>query len=403
MLTGTAVGAAGLALAGGAGGLWLTRLARDGVLAVARERAARDTVLAADDRPDPARALPLVSVLVPARNEAARIGPCIESLVRLDYPRTEIIVVDDGSTDGTVHAVRQAAAGDPRVRMIEAGPLPEGWGGKNHALWRGQAAAEGEWLLFTDADTVHHPASLRLAMDRALAEGAGLLSLTGRQEAVSLAERLVQPFVFEFLARRYPLAAVNDPADPRTAANGQYLLMARPLYDAVGGHRGVKGHTLEDVALARVAKATGARILFLATPDLLRIRMYDGARALWQGWTKNLADLAGGPMAGFAEGLRFLVRGVGPALGLVLAATAVARGPGAMAVGPFLFAALGTAALLAEGRSLARLAGRPPRAAWLAPVGAAVTGTLFLWSAWRRSGRRRVVWRGRRYAAGPRG
>lgn len=388
-----------LAIASAAAGLWLVREARAAVRAVAAERTAAETML----RDGPAKvseaALPLVSVLVPARNEASRIGPCIGSLLRLDYPATEVIVVDDGSTDGTADVVREAATGDPRVRVVPAGALPAGWGGKNHALWRGQAEAKGDWLLFTDADTVHHPRSLRRAMGRMRAEGADLLSLTGRQRAVSLPERLVQPFVFEFLARRYPLAAVNDPADHRAAANGQYLLVSRPLYDAIGGHEAVRGEMLEDVALASRAKGQGARIRFLATPDLLEVRMYDGARALLEGWTKNLADLAGGTAGAAAEGLRFLVRGLLPILALSAAAVAAATDRGGLAVGLFLLGGLGLAALLAAARSLARLGVGDARVVPGAPLGAAATGLLFLRSAWRRSGGRQVVWRGRRYGA----
>ena len=391
-----------LVLASATVGLWLARLAREGFRAVAAERAG-GSALRLDDPagPLPAEA-PLVSILVPARNEAGRIGPCLESLLGLDYPRTEILVVDDGSTDGTPDVVRRTAAGDARVRLIHAPPLPDGWSGKSHALWYGQREAKGEWLLFTDADTVHHPAALRLALGRALADGASLLSLTGRQEAVSVAERLVQPFVFEFLARRYPLAAVNDPGDPRAAANGQYLLVARALYDAVGGHAALKGALLEDVALARLAKARG-RIRFLAAPDLVRVRMYDGARTLREGWSKNLADLAGGPAAAVREGVRFLLRGAGPILALAAALVAAATDRVAVAVGGCLLAALGGAAILAEGVGLARMGGHGARTAWLAPLGAVATGLLFLDSAWRRSGGRAVTWRGRRYTDPPAG
>jgi chlorobactene glucosyltransferase len=389
-----------LALVGLALALWLARAARTGLCAVARERESRTRLDPPDSSADAAAPTPSVSVLVPARNEAARIGPCVASLLALDYPLAEVLVADDGSTDGTAAVARRAAAGDGRLRVVDAGPLPEGWTGKNHALWRAQAGATGDWLLFTDADTRHAPGSLRAAVARALREGAGLLSLAGRQVALSLAERLVQPFVFEFLARRFPLAAVNDPADARAAANGQYLLLPRAVYDAIGGHAAVRGDLLEDVALARLAKARGVRVLFLAAPDLLSVRMYEGARSLGEGWTKNLADLAGGPAGALAEGARFLARGLLPPAALVAAALALAAGRGDLAVGPLVAGTAGLAAIVAEGAGLARLAGGARGAALLAPLGAAAAGSLFVRSAWRRSGGRQVDWRGRRYQAG---
>ncbi len=401
--TGLSPLAAAIALLGLAGGLWTVWRAVVGFRAVASERSAGTSLgpgRAAAAAAPPADRLPPVTILVPARNEAARIGSCLGSILRLDYPNLDVVVIDDGSTDGTSEVARRAAAGDGRLTVVQAGPLPAGWVGKNHALWQGQAAARGDWLLFTDADTLHAPASLRLAVGEALARGAGLLSLTGRQQAVSVVERLVQPLVFEFLARRFPLAAVNDPADPRAAANGQYLLVARQLYDRIGGHAAVKGDLLEDVALARLAKLAGARVVFLAAPDLVTVRMYEGAGALWEGWTKNLADLAGGPRAALAEAAALILRGVGPVAGLAAGLAALAVGRWDLAAGPLLFAAAGLPALAAEGARLARLAGTPPPTGLMAPAGAALTAALFARSAWRRSGGRQVAWRGRRYAAG---
>jgi len=238
------------------------------------------------DRAFPATALE-VSVIVPARNEEVCLGGCLQSLVAQDGVAFEIIVVDDGSTDRT----REIAEGFAGVRVISPGPLPEGWTGKNNAVLAGVKEARGEWLLFTDADTVHVAGSLARSLAEAKENGAELLSYSPEQIAVTFWEIAVLPVVFAELARQYPPSKVSDPASPVAAANGQYVLIRRDTYDAVGGHTAIADSLLEDVALARRVKSSGRTIRFRYAADAVRTRMYRNFAQLREGWTKNLALL----------------------------------------------------------------------------------------------------------------
>jgi glycosyltransferase involved in cell wall biosynthesis len=231
--------------------------------------------------------IPVVSVIVPARNEEACLGACLESLVGQSDVGFETIVVDDGSTDRT----REIAESFAGVRVVDAGPLPAGWSGKNNALTVGARQAKGEWLLFTDADTVHRPGSLARAVAEAKAQGAALLSYSPEQEVHRFWERAVMPVIFAELAGRYRPAEVSDPRSAVAAANGQYILVLRSAYEAVGGHAAIAGDLLEDVALARAVKRSGRKIFFRFGGDAVRTRMYRSFGQLREGWTKNLALL----------------------------------------------------------------------------------------------------------------
>jgi len=199
----------------------------------------------------------------------------------------EIIVVDDHSTDRT----REIAQSFPQVKVVEAGPLPEGWTGKANAVTCGAREARGAWLLFTDADTVHKPGSLGRAMLEAKQRGVDLLSYSPEQEVRGFFERSVMPVIFAELATRYKPKDVSDPNSAAAAANGQYILISREAYDAVGGHAAIAGSLLEDVELARAVKRNGRRIFFRLAADQVRTRMYRSTTQLVEGWTKNLVLL----------------------------------------------------------------------------------------------------------------
>ena len=241
---------------------------------------------------NPASGKLLVSIIVPARNEEASLGACLESLVAQPGVEKEIIVVDDGSTDRT----RQIAESYPGVRVIEPGPLTEGWIGKNNAVVAGAKIARGEWLLFTDADTVHLPGSLARSVAEAKERGASLLSYSPEQQVRGFWERAVMPVIFGELATTFRPKEVSNPKSPAAAANGQYILVKRSAYEAVGGHAAVAADLLEDVALARRVKSSGRKIFFRFGGDAVRTRMYRSFSQLREGWTKNLALLFASPL-----------------------------------------------------------------------------------------------------------
>jgi glycosyltransferase involved in cell wall biosynthesis len=234
---------------------------------------------------------PLVSVIIPARDEEASLGQCLQSLVFQAGVAFEILVVNDHSSDRTA----EVGASFPGVRVMQAGPLPQGWTGKNNAVACGTREARGEWLLFTDADTVHRPGSLARAVAEAKQNQAEMLSYSPQQIAVTFWEMAILPVVFAELARQYPPSKVSDPSSPTAAANGQFILIRRDAYEAIGGHGAVAGDILEDVALARRVKASGRKIRFRYAADAVRTRMYRNFAQLREGWTKNLALLFPGP------------------------------------------------------------------------------------------------------------
>jgi len=203
-------------------------------------------------------------------------------------------VVDDHSTDRTREIASSFSTN--QVRVIEAGPLPANWTGKNNAVTTGYRTATGEWLLFTDADTIHLPGSLARSLEEAKRQDAAMLSYSPKQIVKSFWEKAVMPVIFAELAASYRPSQVSDPKSPAAAANGQYILITREAYDAVGGHAAVAASLLEDVALARAVKQSGRKIFFRYGADAVQTRMYRSLAQLREGWTKNLALLFPDPL-----------------------------------------------------------------------------------------------------------
>jgi glycosyltransferase involved in cell wall biosynthesis len=244
---------------------------------------------------------PSISAIVPARNEEEVIASCIESLAA--QPEIgEILLVNDQSTDKTAEIIRGLMAKIPGLRLLETREVPSGWVGKNNAVFLGAKEAKSPWLLFTDADAELLPSATARALQIAQETSAALVSFSPEQITQTWYEKALIPFVYSRLAKLFSFEAVNNPSLPAAAANGQFLMIQRDAYDSIGGHASIASEILEDVALARRAKAAGYRIQFGTGRGIVRVRMYRSFGAMWQGWKKNLFLLVGGtPGAVFRE------------------------------------------------------------------------------------------------------
>ena len=242
-----------------------------------------------------------VTAIIPARNEEAVIAACVSSLA--SQPEiAEILVVNDQSTDGTATIVQSLTKRIPHLRLINAHSLPDGWVGKNHALWLGVQQAKSSWILFTDADAEHQKDSVWRALQIAHEKFAALVSFSPEQATRTWYEKALIPYIYLRLAQYYSYEKVNDPKSQVAAANGQFLMIRRDVYDAIGGHAGVAGEVLEDVALAMRTKAAGHGVWFSSGKGIVQVRMYRSFPAMWQGWKKNLYRLLGGtPWVVFRE------------------------------------------------------------------------------------------------------
>ncbi len=234
-----------------------------------------------------------ITAIVPARDEAESIEACVRSLAR--QPEiAEIFVVNDQSTDGTAEVVRRLMREIEKLQLVETKELPSGWVGKNHAVWEGAKHASSEWLLFTDADAELQSGAAARALNIAQEKGAALVSFSPEQVTETWREKALIPFVYCRLAKYFSYDAVNDPGSEAAAANGQFLMIRRSAYDAIGGHESIAGEVLEDVALAKRAKSAGYALWFGPGKGLVKVRMYRSFAAMWQGWKKNLYLLIGG-------------------------------------------------------------------------------------------------------------
>jgi chlorobactene glucosyltransferase len=227
---------------------------------------------------------PLISVLVPARNEESNIRTCLESLQKQDYPNFEIVVLDDNSEDHTAEIVREMAAEDSRVRLVSGEPLPEGWAGKPHACQQLAGHARGSWFLFVDADTNHASYMLRGVIALAHEMKTSLLSGFPRQLASSLPQKMVVPLIYFVILGWAPLWWIHRSKTPlASVAIGQFLLFSRQEYWRIGGHEVVKNRILEDIWMGIEVAKRGGRHLAVDLSSVVSCEMYPTPGAMLHG------------------------------------------------------------------------------------------------------------------------
>ncbi|MGV9214832.1 glycosyltransferase [Micromonospora sp. RB23] len=332
-----------------------------------------------------------VAVLLPLRDEATRVTPCLRALLaQRGVPGLRIVVLDDGSTDGTADVVRAVAGDDPRVTVLTGVAPPPGWLGKPHACWQlaTRADPDATALVFVDADVVLAPHAVAAAVTELRAARVTLLSPYPRIVVATAADRLVQPLLQWLWLTFLPLRAMErSPRPSLAAAGGQFLVVDRAGYTAAGGHAAVADKILEDVELARAVKRAGGRIALADGSRLATCRMYDDWPQLRDGYSKSLWASFGHPGAAAAVVAALLLLYTAPplvALGFAWTAPRVSM------------VALIAYLLGVTGRALTARAtgGRWWPDALAHPVSVVVLGWLTLRSYHLRK-RRRLTWRGR--------
>ena len=283
--------------------------------------------------PDPLKVdPPKVTILIPAKDEGERIRACVESALGQDYPNFDVVAIDDRSTDNTGAVMDEIAAGHPRLKVFHNTVAPPpGWTGKNNALHQGQKHADGGWLLFVDSDVVLERDVLSSSVEMLLRKGFDMFSLLPRLESHSTWEGLLVPLCAGAASSIYLVPLTNKHEMTSAAfANGQYLMVSRRAYDAIGGHETVRDRFCEDVEIARLLKAQGWKPRVALGKQWCSVRMYNSLGNIFKGWSRIFyAGRAGSPWpilaglfalvfcsfsayAGFAYGLWRYLHPVGP-------------------------------------------------------------------------------------------
>ncbi len=363
---------------------------------------------------------PLISVLIPARNEENNIRRCVEAVLAQDYPNFEVLVLDDRSTDATpailveltkhesrlprwrrasgiAHGRHDAA----RLVVLFGAELPAGWAGKPHALHQAAQSATGQWLCFLDADTFLEPNALSATLAMAEQTGADLYTMMTTQVMGTFWEKAVLPLVLTALSVGFSPRKVNDSRKRDAVANGQFILIKRSVYDAIGGHAAIKNQIVEDKAISEQVKWNGYRLILANGHTLAKTRMYTSLSSLWEGWTKNiylgLKDSPGmlllGVFGAFLALMSTLFMPLWPLFGL----SWYFNGGGTAAMLVFVEALLVWAVLLVARAKVARKMGISGWYALSTPLGAGVFAAMMFTSAWKILSGQGVSWKGRRY------
>jgi hypothetical protein len=342
---------------------------------------------------------PLLSIVVPARDEERNVEGCVRSLAAQRGVEVEVIVVDDGSTDATPAILARLQTEFPALTVVAAGPLPPGWVGKPWACAQGAQRARGAWLLFTDADSRHAPHASASMLAFARSVRADAVSIMTGQDLGSLAEAALLPAILQLIVfASGMLDEINDPKRPdRALANGQYLLVSRAAYDALGGHDALREEIVEDIAFARRLKLDGRfRLVVAEGTQHVRVRMYRSLREIWDGFTKNMYLGARGDLRSVAGGVAFCgALSVAPPLLALAALRCGRRAEAAEALAVTLL-------VMAVAYRSAPFVSMPRRLAAFAPAGIAMFGAIALNSTRRALSGSGFAWRGRTYPAASR-
>lgn len=309
---------------------------------------AEDNVLRPGD-PGPPEQAPRIEVYVACKDEQDNIGPCVESMLRQDYPNFTVTVINDRSDDRTGEVAREIAARDPRVKVIDIESLPPGWCGKNHAMWTGIAAGEADWICMIDADCQQDSdRTLSTAMQYALDHRADLLSVLPKLKMRGFWENVVQPVCGAIMVFWFRPEEVNDPAKPDAYANGAFMLMRRDAYQAIGNHEAVKDQVNEDMHMALRIKQQGKTLRVVQNDGLYQVRMYTSLKQIVNGWSRIFFGCFGTMRRLMISLAVMSIMGVGPYLLAIGSWLGVALGGG----GPWLAAALVSTAAVGMQQSL---------------------------------------------------
>jgi chlorobactene glucosyltransferase len=348
---------------------------------------------------------PLISICIPARNEEHNIRNCVEAALGQDYPNIEVIVLDDRSTDSTLTQLRRIASRDSRLVPISGTDLPPGWAGKPHALFQASAAArdaKDAWLCFVDADTFLAPQAISSCYAKALETHADMFTTMNEQILGTFWEKVVMPLVMTALSVGFSPRKVNDPNSRNAIANGQFIMIRRTVYNAIGGHEKVKDQIVEDKAIAEQVKWNGHRLIVADGMKVIRTRMYTSLPAMWEGWTKNI-------YLGLRDHPAMLVLGAFGATLAVIAALFLPLWP-LLGINWLINNNGSWMAIVVVVQSLTvwawliyfrvRVARGMNISIWYAlttPLGAGIFAAMMITSAWKVLSGQGVTWRGRKY------
>ena len=346
---------------------------------------------------------PLISVCVPARNEELNLRPCMEAILAQTYPAFELIVVDDRSTDATPTIIKERSE-DAHLHAIIGSPLPSGWAGKPYALHQAFLTARGEWLCFIDADTFLAPEALASCYVKALETNADLFTVLTYQITGTFWERVILPLVMTALSVGFSPRKVNNPLRHDAVANGQFILIKRSVYQAIGGYERLKDQIVEDKAIAEQVKSNGYRLIMADGRKLVRTHMYNSLPQMWEGWTKNIYP-------GLRDQPALLLLGAAGAFLLVVAALFLPVWPllglfwflhsgGWMAIAVIVQALVLWGVLLCARAAIAHSMGISRWYAFTTPLGAGVFTAMMLASSWKVISGQGVTWKGRKYNRG---